>query len=109
MKIINVGKDELSDYDLQRVNNNKPADISVKRLYYWYINYCYEGSGTAVYQDNRGNWHTDELGHCSCNGPFEGGFNNIPYTRQQVIGLLQKALYKEDNQVLIDALSKLRS
>lgn len=50
----------------------------------------YSGCGYAVYLDTNGDWHCDDLGHCSCYGPFDGGWNGITYTKEEVIELLNK-------------------
>jgi len=69
MKIYNVGPDELSKYALNDI------DIELDWLVVFYESYSsYEGGGEAVgYAD--GKLHFQDLGHCSCYGPMEGGFN----------------------------------
>lgn len=89
MKIANVGKDELSSYNFESLNKNRPLDIAIQSIVYSYENGGYDGNGLAVYLDTNGDYHLDELGHCSCYGPFDDGFNKITYTRQQIIELLR--------------------
>lgn len=85
MIVVNLGRDELENYDIEHLVRTTPDGVSIERLYYWYRYEEYDGTGTAVYQDSNVDWHTDYLGHCSCNGPFEDGFNRIPYTRKYII------------------------
>ena len=67
MKIYNIGPDELSEYDLNELNQE------LEWLVVFYENYGYEGGGEAVgYAD--GKLHIKGLGHCSCFGPADGGF-----------------------------------
>lgn len=106
MKIVSVGKDELSEWSLNALNTNRPLDIAIDLLVYAYENGGYDGSGVAVYSDNKGNWHLDEFSHCSCNGPLDGGFNAITYTKEQIFELLKKrsdpAIYGYEKYLLIE-------
>lgn len=106
MKKINVGTDELSTWDLEALNRNRPEGVVIEELYYWYEDGGYDGSGTAVYLDNMGDWHYDGLGHCSCYGAFDDGFNRITYTKEDIIALLSKSSYNDANdKKIIDAIS----
>jgi hypothetical protein len=89
MKIVKL-VDELSDYEIENLNRNRPLDVSIEQLIYAYRDGGYDGSGVAVYLDNKGDWHLDEISHCSCNGALDEGFNKIGYTKEQVIMLLEK-------------------
>ena len=82
--------DELGEYDLANLNRNRPLDVAIERLIYAYHDGGYDGSGVAVYLDNKGDWHLDEISHCSCNGALDEGFNKIGYTKEQIIKLLEK-------------------
>ena len=82
--------DELSEYDIENLNKNRPLDIAVDVLIYCYHDGGYDGYGVAVYLDSNGGWHLDEISHCSCNGAFDEGFNKISYTMPQIIKLLEK-------------------
>lgn len=98
MKTVSLGKDELSNYEIEGLNKSRPLDVSVETLVYSYDYEGYSGNGLAVYLDNKGKYHVDELGHCSCNGPFDGGFNAISYNRNQLIKLLKKKSTEWDEQ-----------
>lgn len=65
MKIIPLA-DELSEYDVENLNKNRPLDVAVEQLIYAYHDGGYDGYGVAVYLDNKGGWHLDEISHCSC-------------------------------------------
>jgi len=66
MRIYNVGKDELSDWDFNEVKQEK-----YKWIVYEYENGGYDGSGHAVAMDQDGLLHCKDLGHCSCYGPMD--------------------------------------
>lgn len=106
MKVVSVGKDEISYY-LDGLNRNRPLDIAIETVVYSYTNHGYEGSGMVVYTDNLGKYHFDELGHCSCNGPLENGFNAISYTRQEVIKLLKNRANQYGGEYARDILNKM--
>lgn len=89
MKIIQLA-DELSEYDLENLDKNRPLDVAVEQLIYAYHDGGYDGYGVAVYLDNKGKWHLDEISHCSCYGALDEGFNKIGYTKDQLIELLNK-------------------
>lgn len=89
MKIIQL-VDELSEYEVENLNKNRPLDTAVDTLIYAYHDGGYDGHGVAVYLDNKGQWHLDEIGHCSCYGALDEGFNKIGYTKDQLIELLKK-------------------
>lgn len=71
-KIINLGKDELSPYEFSG-NFKEPyiALIEADIFIYSYENGGYDGSGMAVWRNNKGEWAYQYLGHCSCYGPLE--------------------------------------
>ena len=103
MKIIQL-VDELSKYDLANLNKNRPLDVAVEQLIYAYHDGGYDGQGVAVYLDNKGQWHLDDISHCSCYGALDGGFNKISYTRPQVVELLKKRAsedWEKDDYVAI--------
>lgn len=103
--------DELGEYDLDNLNRNRPLDVSIEQLIYAYHNGGYDGSGVAVYLDNKGQWHLDEISHCSCNGALDEGFNKIGYTKDQLIELLKKRADEhwrpEDYKLVVAELEKL--
>ena len=109
-KVIFCGGEELGEYEWERLRNGTPLGKRIVWLAYWYESGCYEGSGKAVYLDSLGTWHQDDLGHCSCYGPFDGGFNDLPYTLEQVIETQGKAWAREEHsayqQGLIKALKR---
>lgn len=85
MKIYNVGKDPLNEYDLEYLD---------KRIYEYFI-YNYEvgdycGNGAAVLKDNNGKFMFIELGHCSCFGPLEECKPKCFYSLEEIIKLLDK-------------------
>jgi len=75
MKVINVEQKPenygycdiaaLSDYEIERAEESG-ADL----LIYWYASGSYEGSGEALLRKD-GLWIYENLGHCSCYGPFD--------------------------------------
>ena len=104
--------DELSEYDLANLNKNRPLDVAVEQLIYAYHDGGYDGYGAAVYLDNKGSWHLDEISHCSCNGAFDEGFNKISYTKPQIIKLLKKRASedwnKDDYEAVLKALEEVK-
>ena len=110
MKTIQLA-DELSEYDTENLNKNRPLDIAVDVLIHCYHDGGYDGHGVAVYLDNKGDWHLDEISHCSCYGPFDEGFNKISYTKPQIIKLLKKraseSWIKDDYKSVLKALEEL--
>ena len=95
MKIIQL-VDELSKYDLANLNKNRPLDVAVEQLIY-----AYHDGGD---DDNKGQWHLDDISHSSCYGALDGGFNKISYTRPQVVELLKKRAsedWEKDDYVAI--------
>ncbi len=110
MKIIQL-VDGLSEYEVENLNKNRPLDIAVDVLIYAYHDGGYDGRGVAVYLDNKGKWHLDEISHCSCYGAFDEGFNKIGYTKDQLIELLKKRASedwnKDDYKAVLKALEEL--
>ena len=109
MKIIQL-VDELSGYEVENLNKNRPLDIAVDVLIYAYHNGGYDGHGVAVYLDNKGKWHLDEISHCSCYGALDEGFNKIGYTKDQLTELLKKRASedwkKDDYKAVLKALEE---
>lgn len=85
MKIYNVGKDPLGEYDLEYLD---------ERIYEYFIynyeGYIYSGNGAAVLKDNNGKFIFIELGHCSCYGPIEERNPKCIYSRDEMVKLLDK-------------------
>lgn len=81
--------ESVGEYSIKCLYKNKPVDTEVEELWTAYETEFYEGYGFAVYRDSNGDWHYDYLGHCSCYGPFDGGWNGIKYTKEQVIEILE--------------------
>lgn len=71
-KIVSLGSDELSEYDLYNHYYGRGVEKTTKVradiFVYAYQNDGYEGSGIAVWRRNR-KWFYHYLGHCSCDGP----------------------------------------
>ena len=85
------GPSDLSKYEIESLCKSADSQcVTITHLFYWYSCSGYEGSGIAIYQDDSNRWHKEELGHCSCFGPFDNGYNAIPYTKEQVITLLKE-------------------
>lgn len=95
-EVIQVGGDTLEEYDLEHLISTIPTDRLIKKLVYHYDVGAWSGDGVAVYLDSKDEWHIDNLGHCSCYGPFDGGFNKISYTKEQVLELLRSSDYNYD-------------
>lgn len=88
MKIVSVGPDELSEYDLKELPQlERQCSYKVEEFVYWYEIHPYSGDGCAVYRDSNQDWHVIGLGHCSCYGPLED-LKSVPMTKEQVLGLL---------------------
>lgn len=81
--------ESVGDYSIKYLYKNKPIDVEVEELWTAYESGNYDGIGFAVYRDSNGDWHHDDLGHCSCYGPFDGGWNGVKYTKEQVIDILE--------------------
>ena len=109
MKIIKLA-DELAEYEIENLNKNRPLDVAIEQLIYAYHDGGYDGHGVAIYLDNKGGWHLDELSHCSCYGALDEGFNKISYTRPQIIELLEKRASegwkKDDYSAVLKALEE---
>lgn len=103
--------DEMSDYEIDNLNKNRPLDIAIEELIYAYHDGGYDGYGVAVYLDSKGQWHLDEISHCSCNGALDEGFNQISYTKPQIIKLLKKRASEDwkadDYKAVLKALEEL--
>jgi hypothetical protein len=50
-----------------------------------YESYTYEGNGDAVAKHKNGELHYYNLGHCSCYGPFENGFDLFNINEDNVL------------------------
>jgi hypothetical protein len=61
MKIYKVGPDELDGFE------------DCVWVVYWYEGGSYDGSGEAIYLKEDGQLYSENLGHCSCYGPLDGG------------------------------------
>lgn len=105
MKIVKLF-DEMSDYEIENLNKNRPLDVAVDILIYAYHDGGYDGHGIAVYRDNKNKWHLDEISHCSCNGALDEGFNKIEYTKTQIVSLLKKRI-DDDNWLKADYMNVL--
>ena len=90
MKIYNVGKDPLGEYDLEYLDK----DI-YEYFIYNYEGYIYSGIGAAVLKDNNGKFMFIELGHCSCYGPIEERNPKCIYSLDEIIKLLDKRCQDE--------------
>lgn len=89
MKLHELGE-SVGDRSITRLYETSPIGIDVEELWTAYEAGDYEGHGYAVYRDSNGDWHHDDLGHCSCYGPFDEGWNGIKYTKEQVIEILER-------------------
>lgn len=106
MKVIEL-ENKVDEYSIKSLFRNKPIDVEVDTLWTAYKVEEYSGYGHAVYLDTNGDWHYDDLGHCSCYGPFDGGWNGITYTKEEVIELLNKeSLLGVSDSLLADKLMK---
>ena len=63
------------------LNDEAYGDHFQESLYewkaYWYEDHGYDGSGEAVALGKDGFLYTENLGHCSCYGPFEDGMERM--------------------------------
>lgn len=85
MKIYNVGKDPLGEYDLEYLDEEV-----YEYFIYNYVDYGYDGVGAAVLKDENGKFMFIDLGHCSCYGPLEERIPKCIYSREEIIKLLDK-------------------
>lgn len=104
MKIYNVGKDPLGEYDLEYLD---------ERIYEYFIynyeGYIYSGNGAAVLKDKNGKFIFIELGHCSCYGPIEERNPKCIYSLDEIIKLLAKRCQdKWDKEYAEDVAEKLK-
>lgn len=104
MKIYNVGKDALSEYDLEYLDEE-----SYEYLIYNYEISPWEGSGAAVFKDNNGKFILIDLGHCSCYGPLEERDPKCIYSLEGITKLLNKRCQDEyGGQYIKDVAKKLK-
>lgn len=85
MKIYNVGRDSLDEYDLEDLDKEAYEYL----IYNYEVGY-YDGSGAAVLKDNNGKFILIDLGHCSCYGPLEERNPKCIYSLEEIIKLLDK-------------------
>lgn len=87
MIIKSIGKDELDEWDIDKLNK---ADLNAEEFVYHYENYGYEGSGFAVWFDGK-EWSYQELGHCSCYGPLDNitASNKMKVSKDQLLTLIE--------------------
>ena len=85
MKIYNVGRDSLNEYDLEYLDKEAYEYL----IYNYEVGY-YDGSGVAVLKDNNGKFILMDLGHCSCYGPLEERDPKCIYLLGEIIELLDK-------------------
>lgn len=86
-KIISVGRDELSEYDFERLEK-----LGFDLMVYGYEDGGYDGSGFAAFKKGD-QWFYQELGHCSCYGPLENVETsaNMLVSLDQVIALAENS------------------
>jgi len=85
-KIVNVGGEELSGYEIEIIKDLK-ADFFVYR----YESGSYEGYGFAIWKIGS-KWFYENMDHCSCYGPTENitSYGREGYTFAQVKDLVKK-------------------
>lgn len=104
MKIYNVGKDSLDEYDLEYLDEE-----AYEYLIYNYEVGDYEGDGAAVLKDNNGKFILIDLDHCSCYGPLEERNPKCIYSLDEIIKLLDKRCQdKYDREYVKDVAKKLK-
>ena len=101
MKIYNVGRDELSDYELENLDKE-----AYEYFVYNYTYLDYEGEGAAVLKDNNGKFVLVGLGHCSCYGPLEERVPKCIYSRDEITKLLDKRCKDKYDGELIKSVTK---
>lgn len=93
MKILSLGPDELSDWELEKLPKlERQVVYDIKKFVYWYQIGCYSGQGCAVFKDSNNDWHIISMHHCSCFGPVED-LKSAPMTLEDVITLLKNGNY----------------
>ena len=104
MKIYNVGRDSLGEYDLEYLDKE-----AYEYLIYNYEVGCYDGSGAAVLKDNNGKFMLIDLGHCSCYGPLEECSPKCIYSLDEITKLLDKRCQDVyDGEYVKDVAKKLK-
>ena len=104
MKIYNVGYEELSEYDLEYLDEEV-----YEYFIYNYVDCGYDGSGAAVLKDNNGKFILIDLGHCSCFGPLEERNPKCIYSLEEITKLLDKRCQDEyDREYVKDVAEKLK-
>ena len=104
MKIYNVGYEELSEYDLEYLDEEV-----YEYFIYNYVDCGYDGSGAAVLKDNNGKFILIDLGHCSCFGPLEERNPKCIYSLEEITKLLDKRCQDGyDREYLKDIAEKLK-
>jgi len=99
-KIVNIGGEEFSEYEIKEVERLE-ADFFVYR----YESGCYDGSGFAIWKKGK-KWFYDYLGHCSCNRPTDGlsTANNAEHTFTQIKEIVKTS--NKEYQDLVDYIIK---
>lgn len=104
MKIYNVGKDALSEDDLEYLDEK----VYEYLIYNYEIGY-WEGDGAAVLKDNNGKFILIDLGHCSCYGPLEERNPKCIYSLDEITKLLdERCQDKYDGEYIKDIAEKLK-
>lgn len=112
-KIVSLGPDELSEYDLSTNCYSKAEDedyvgkVKADVFIYWYENGGYDGSGIAVWR-HRGKWAYQWLGHCSCYGPLEDvkTSDKAKFTVKQILKIIEGDYQWKDMSKLTDYLNR---
>ena len=104
MKIYNVGRNSLDEYDLKYLDKE-----AYEYLIYNYEVGDYEGDGAAVLKDKNGKFVLMDLGHCSCFGPLEERNPKCVYSLDEILKLLDKRCQdKYDGEYIKDVAKKLK-
>lgn len=93
--IVHELNENVGENAIEHLIKTAPDGIGIVELWTAYEISMWQGYGQIVYLDSNGDWHIDDLGHCSCYGPAEDGWNRITYTKEQVIHLLKEDAKKD--------------
>lgn len=104
MKTYNVGKDALSEDDLEYLDEK----VYEYLIYNYKTNY-WKGDGAAVLKDKNGKFMLIDLGHCSCFGPLEECNPKCIYSLDEITKLVDKRCQdKYDREYVKDIAKKLK-
>ncbi len=98
MKIVNLGKDELSWGGVEELEE----DPLIERVWYIYYEGSYDGYGDMLIL-SKDKWYVHSFSHCSCNGPLDDFKLDRGYDTLDEVLTFSSKEYQKDLQPLINA------